>query len=87
MYFLIRDLAALNNMYQTSLAVFLQLFKKALDAVCAVCTVCQVPDNHNVFLCVFPSAKYRFGCIHVRFTLLSCAWAATLCLAGHPCRR
>lgn len=32
MYFLIRDLAALNNMYATSLAVFLQLFRRALDA-------------------------------------------------------
>ena len=33
MYFLIRDLAALNHMYQFSLGTFLMLFKRALDQV------------------------------------------------------
>lgn len=33
MYFLIRDLSALNHMYQTSLSMFLQLFKRALASV------------------------------------------------------
>ena len=33
MYFLIRDMAAVNNMYAFALAIFLQIFRKALSKV------------------------------------------------------
>lgn len=84
MYFLIRDLAALNNMYQTSLSAFLAIFRKSLGT--QVCPGCDCGLNGPRYQSGIPTspAALPYGATHQALCADTSDVLLHCCCIAHP---